>query len=182
MFYLKFEQCYKGAGYKTLHKIVVRSYKQPFGGKNLKKRGLITDHFLNGNLKWGLIKGQIWENTFCRGPNFYLIFKEGPKKKGLINSQIWKPPLYLPFLNVDIFFGVVDLILRQYIIKFLFSLSKYYFSISSSLLPCTEESWHLKRWVINPLSWELSTLLQYHMRNSRFFDSYSPKFNPIKVP
>ena len=30
-----------GAGYKTLHKIAVRSYKQPFGGQNLKKRGLI---------------------------------------------------------------------------------------------------------------------------------------------
>ena len=31
----------QGAGYKTLHKITVRSYKQPFRGKNLKKRGLI---------------------------------------------------------------------------------------------------------------------------------------------
>ena len=40
-----------GAGYKTLHKIAVRSYKQPFGGKNFKKRGLITDHFWDGNLK-----------------------------------------------------------------------------------------------------------------------------------
>ena len=40
-----------GACYKTLHKIAVRSYKQPFGGKNKKKRGLITDHFWDGNLK-----------------------------------------------------------------------------------------------------------------------------------
>ena len=40
---------YRGAGYKTLHKIAVRSYKQPFGGKNLKKRGLITDHFWDRN-------------------------------------------------------------------------------------------------------------------------------------
>ena len=40
-----------GAGYKTLHKIAVRSYKQPFGCKNLKKRGLITDHFWDRNLK-----------------------------------------------------------------------------------------------------------------------------------
>ena len=31
----------QGAGHKTLHKIAVRSNKQPFGGKNLKKRGLI---------------------------------------------------------------------------------------------------------------------------------------------
>ena len=43
--------CTGGAGYKTLHKIAVRSYKQPFGCKNLKKRGLITDHFLDRNLK-----------------------------------------------------------------------------------------------------------------------------------
>ena len=35
---------YRGAGYKTGHKITVRSYKQPFWGKNLKKRGLITNH------------------------------------------------------------------------------------------------------------------------------------------
>ena len=42
---------YRGAGYKTLHEIVVRPYKQSFGGKNLKKRGLITDHFWDGNLK-----------------------------------------------------------------------------------------------------------------------------------
>ena len=32
----------QGAGHKTLHKIAVRSNKQPFGGKNLKKRGLIS--------------------------------------------------------------------------------------------------------------------------------------------
>ena len=36
---------------KTLHKIAVRSYKQPFGGKNLKKRGLITDYFWDGYFK-----------------------------------------------------------------------------------------------------------------------------------
>ena len=35
------------AGYKTLHKIAVRSYKQSFWDKN-KKRGVITDHFWNG--------------------------------------------------------------------------------------------------------------------------------------
>ena len=39
---------YRGAGYKTLHKIAVRCYKQPFGGKNFKKRGLIIDHFWDG--------------------------------------------------------------------------------------------------------------------------------------
>ena len=33
----------QGAGYKTWHKITVRSYKQPFHGKNKKKRGLITN-------------------------------------------------------------------------------------------------------------------------------------------
>ena len=37
------------AGNKTLHKIAVRPYKQPFGVKNLKKRDLITDHFWDGN-------------------------------------------------------------------------------------------------------------------------------------
>ena len=30
----------------TLHKIAVRSYKQPFGGKNFKKRGLISHIYL----------------------------------------------------------------------------------------------------------------------------------------
>ena len=44
----KYKYKYRGAGYKTLLKIAVRSYKQPFGGKNLKKRGLITDHFWDG--------------------------------------------------------------------------------------------------------------------------------------
>ena len=39
------------AGYKTLHKIAGRSYKQPFGSKNFKKRGLMTAHFGDGNLK-----------------------------------------------------------------------------------------------------------------------------------
>ena len=49
--YEKFVFFTQGAGYKTLHKIAVRSYKQPLGGKNLKKRGLITDHFWDGNFK-----------------------------------------------------------------------------------------------------------------------------------
>ena len=52
------------ASYKTLHKIAVRSYEQPFGGKNL-KRGLITDHFWDENLKRGLIKSLIRKKTFC---------------------------------------------------------------------------------------------------------------------
>ena len=46
---------YRRAGYKTWHKIVVRSSKQPFRGKNVKKRGLVTNHFWNENLKWGLL-------------------------------------------------------------------------------------------------------------------------------
>ena len=41
----------QGAGYKTLQKIAGRAYKQPFGGKNFKKRGLMTDHFWDGNSK-----------------------------------------------------------------------------------------------------------------------------------
>ena len=60
------EMSYRGAGYKTWHKIAVRSYKQPFGGKIFKKRGLINDHFWDGNFKWGLIKSQIWKKTICR--------------------------------------------------------------------------------------------------------------------
>ena len=47
-----------------MHKIAVRSYKQPFGGKNFKKRGKwIINHFWGGNLKCGLIKTQIWKMT-----------------------------------------------------------------------------------------------------------------------
>ena len=42
----------QGAAHKTWHKITVRSYKQSFRGKCL-KRVLITDHFWDGNFKRG---------------------------------------------------------------------------------------------------------------------------------
>ena len=41
--------CTGKAGFKTLHKIAVRSYNQTVVGKKNKKRGLITDHFWDGN-------------------------------------------------------------------------------------------------------------------------------------
>ena len=33
----------QGAGFKTLHKIAVKSYKRAFGGEKFKKRGLINN-------------------------------------------------------------------------------------------------------------------------------------------
>ena len=80
----------RGAGYKTWHKIAVRSYKQPFRGKN---RGFVTNHFWDWNLKWGLRKRGIWLKTFWRGSYFKRHILRGEKKRGLINSQIWKKTL-----------------------------------------------------------------------------------------
>ena len=42
---------YRGAPFKTLQKKAVRSNKQPFWGKNVEKRGLITNHLWDENLK-----------------------------------------------------------------------------------------------------------------------------------
>ena len=43
-------QAYREAGYNTLHKIALSSYKQRFGTKNAKRRGFMTNQIWDGNL------------------------------------------------------------------------------------------------------------------------------------
>ena len=50
----------QGAGYKTWHKITVRSYSQ----QNLEKDLLQSMSFQK--FKWGLIDNRIWKKTFCK--------------------------------------------------------------------------------------------------------------------
>ena len=71
-----------GAGYKTLHKIAVRSYKQPLGGKNLRK-----NLYIKSNQKKVRCYRQPLGNVEKEVRSYKQPLRTPEKKRGLINSH-----------------------------------------------------------------------------------------------